>query len=108
MVYPERGKRGEIGSIRETGDFGARAKHARRTMRLQRLNDDNVATLHADDAWPARSRVAQPLEFLERIARLKLNRAAKCAQSASDYSARSVGISAVTAATNRSSSDTGV
>ena len=44
---------------------------ARRLERPERLDDDDVPTLHVDDAGAARGRVAQPLEFLKRAARLE-------------------------------------
>ena len=46
-------------------------EHARRLERSQRFDDDDVPALHVDDAGTARRRVAQPLELLERTARLE-------------------------------------
>ena len=46
-------------------------ERAGRAERLERLDDDDVAALHVDDAWPARLPVAQPLELLERTVGLE-------------------------------------
>ena len=46
-------------------------KRAGRLQRLQRLDDDDVAALHVDDAGAARVRLVDPLELLERAVRFE-------------------------------------
>src|SRR5512132_1380230 len=54
----------------DDGDVQSR-QYARLLQRAQRRDDDDVAALHVDHAGPARRRVVQPLESLERAARLE-------------------------------------